>query len=75
MGQHFLMTNRDYTQEVGLKSGTPRVAWPIAVVVLAVCGAGLTYGALRLNALPSKSSAHVVEAHPQPAAKSLARNK
>jgi hypothetical protein len=47
------MTSREYTQEVGLKSGTPRVPWPLAVVLLGLSAAGLCYGALTLHRMPS----------------------
>ena len=47
------MTSREYTQDVGLKSGTPRVPWPLAVVILALSAAGLCYGALTLHRMPA----------------------
>lgn len=44
------MISRDYTKEVGLKPGTVRVPLPLALVALAVIGAGLWVGAMKLHA-------------------------
>ncbi len=44
------MISRDYTKEVGLKSGTVHVPLPLALVALAVIGAGLCVGAMKLHA-------------------------
>lgn len=54
-----------------MKPGTPTIPWPAAVAVLALAGAGLWYGAVRLHALPSPSrqAAETPAAHPaKPAA-------
>ena len=35
------MIYRDYTKEVGLRSGERKIPWPVAVLVLALFAAGL----------------------------------
>lgn len=37
------MFNRDYTQEIEMAPPTKRVPWPLAVLILAVLAAGVTW--------------------------------
>lgn len=46
------MVNRDYTKEVGLKSGAPMVSWPVAVILLALGGASMLFGLAQVRARP-----------------------
>lgn len=63
------MVSRDYTKELGLKSSTRKVPWPIAAVILAGIG-GLVYiGVATMNTGTRTDSAHFNDAAKPAAAK------
>jgi hypothetical protein len=47
------MTCRDYRKEIDLRPGTPTLPWPVAAILLALGAAGLWFGVVKLNAIPS----------------------
>ena len=59
------MVSRDYTKELGLKSATPKVPWPLAIALLALMAVGTWYGVAKLRAMPSPRQ----DAEDTPAAK------
>lgn len=49
------MIRRNYTEEVGLSSGTPRVPMPLAIVLLAGFVAAFWFGITKLDAISDSS--------------------
>jgi hypothetical protein len=69
------MISRDYTQEVGLKSGTPRIPWPLAVVALLLIAAGTGISIVKLLASAPPRAPHEAPAAPAPKPAHLAAHK
>jgi hypothetical protein len=53
------MVSRDYTKELGLKSPTPKVPWPVAAIVLAGCGVAVWFGVKELHQQDGPAKARV----------------
>lgn len=51
------MIRRDYRSEIGLPPATPKVSWPIAVIVLAAAAGALWFGVQKLQSLPDRRQA------------------
>jgi hypothetical protein len=47
------MISRDYTNEIGVRSGSPRLSLPVAIILLAVGGAALWFAVAKIRAIPS----------------------
>lgn len=63
------MIRRNYTDEVGLASGTPRVPLPLAIVLLVGIAAAFWFGMTKLDSVSStaKSTEAPVATSPQAA--------
>ena len=61
------MISRDYTQEVGLKSGTVRVPMPFAILALVLVAAGLWFSLVKLHASAPVRVKHDAHAEQTPA--------
>ena len=61
------MVSRDYTKELGLKSATPKVPWPLAIALLAMMAVGTWFGVAKLRELPSRQHAEETPAVNAPA--------
>jgi hypothetical protein len=59
--------SRDYMKEIGNRSASPRVPLPLAIAVLAIGGAALWFGAMKVREMPSTK--HVAETAPAMAGK------
>ena len=68
------MISHDYRKEIGLKSATPMVPLPVAIVALLLGAAGLWFGAMKLHASASGHAAEPAHAAKPAATGGLANN-